>query len=170
MNKIIVEHSIVNIGTNKFINVPIILQVDGDNIIEVERSPINLPIELDTKISVYHPDGTYLAKVVGSRLFPTMDGKRAGVKILHPDKRTVLMLGNKTLAEIRHESAAAISMEVELFTPKGYLVSCKNTQPVEYFDTQNIKLNGVTLSGNTFIDLRIGIKIIGKETFIGSRD
>ena len=67
MNELIFTSApIVKLATNTFINVPIILQYEDIPLIQIIKTE---SAGFTTEIPIYHPDGTYLAKVVGSRLF-----------------------------------------------------------------------------------------------------
>lgn len=59
-------HPTVELATNRFINVPIILQYEDTPLIQVVKA---VSAGFTTEIPIYHSDGTYLAKVVGSRIF-----------------------------------------------------------------------------------------------------
>ncbi len=76
------------------------------------RRPCSAPI------TIHHSDGTYLAKVVGARLFDTPEAKKAGLVLKHPDKRTVCELSGKTLFEMERTDATALKTSAELFTPR----------------------------------------------------
>jgi hypothetical protein len=61
--------------------VPTILQYDDTPLIQVVRVA---EAGYTTEIPIYHSDGTYLAKVVGSQLYSTPEGQKAGVTLRHP--------------------------------------------------------------------------------------
>jgi len=123
MDKLIFTQSpAVTIATNTFINVPVILQYDETPLILIVQAQ---PAGYTTQIPIYHSDGTYLAKVIGSRLFPTPAGEKAGLKLEHPPKMTVCKLGDRTLFEIIREEAAALKTRAELHAPDGYFVKEK---------------------------------------------
>ena len=58
----------VTLATNNFINVPVILKFDDINLIELIKEE---KLGFTTQIPIYHPDGTYLAKVNGTRIYLT---------------------------------------------------------------------------------------------------
>lgn len=66
----------VTFATNKFINVPTILQLDETPLISVVKAQ---DLGFTSEIPIFHADGTYLAKVRGTRIFPTEEGKKAGI-------------------------------------------------------------------------------------------
>ena len=79
MNKLIYQNSpTVTFATNQFINVPIILQYDDTPLISILKEQ---SLGFTTEIPIYHPDGTYLAKVNGTRIFATEDGNKAGLEL-----------------------------------------------------------------------------------------
>src|SRR5438105_37861 len=84
------ETPAITVATNTFIEVPIVLQYDETPLIEVVREQ---NAGYCTSIPIYHSDGTYLAKVVGTRLFSTAAGEKAGVVLHHPQDATVCELG-----------------------------------------------------------------------------
>jgi hypothetical protein len=149
---------VVSLATNTFVNVPIVLQYESTPLIEIVKVQ---PAGFTTQIPIYHPDGTYLAKVVGSRLFLTGEGEKAGLTLTYPNKMTVCKLGNKTLFEIIREDAAALKTRAELYTPDGYFVKIAESPKPELFDSDgnSLKIQGIMMSGNSFANCRIGIWI-----------
>src|SRR5262249_8167695 len=91
-----------------------------------------------TRIPIYHADGTYLAKVVGSQLHLTKDGEKTGLRLLHPQGRTVCDLDGRTLFEIHRQEAAALKTHAELFTPDGYLVKCTDRSSRSLFSWRGL--------------------------------
>jgi len=152
------ESPAINIATNTFIGVPTILQFEDTPLIEVIKLQ---EAGYTTQISIYHPDGTYLAKVVGSRLFATEQGKKAGVTLEHPHRKTVCKLGDKVLFEIVREEAAALKTRAELYTPDGFFVKVSESpQPELYSDTGGaLQVQGITMTGNVLSGCPIGIWI-----------
>ena len=109
----------VTFATNIFVNVPIILQFDDTPLISIIKVQ---SLGYTTEIPIYHSDGTYLAKVNGTRIYPTKDGEKAGIVMEHPAHMTVCKMGNKTLLEIFHEKGGAFRTHAELYTPNGFFV------------------------------------------------
>ena len=149
---------IMSLATNIFVNVPIVLQYEDTPLIQIIKVQ---PAGFTTEIPIFHPDGTYLAKVVGSRLFLTKWGEKAGLSLTYPNKMTVCKLGNRTLFEISREEAAGLKTNAELFTPDGYFVKLTDSPEPVLIDTDgnSIKIQGVTMSRCTFQNCRIGIWI-----------
>ena len=159
MDKLIFTQSpAVTIATNTFINVPVILQYEDIPLIAIVKTQ---EAGFTTQIPIYHPDGTYLAKVVGPRLFATPAGEKAGLKIEHPSKMTVCKLGDRTLFEIIREKAAALKTRAELYTPDGYFVKVTDAPQVQLYNAAGsaLQIRGVTMTGCMFQSLRIGIWI-----------
>lgn len=157
MEKLIYQTApIVTMATNHFINVPIILQFDETPLISIINKE---SLGYTTEIPIFHQDGTYLAKVNGTRIYPTDDGKKAGIKMHYPKDMTVCEMDGKTLFEIYHEKGDAFRAHAELYTPTGYFVKSSDA-PIPVVinnDGQALKIGGTTMSGNTIKGLRIGI-------------
>jgi hypothetical protein len=159
MDKLIFTQSpAVTIATNTFINVPVILQYEDTPLISIVQAQ---PAGYTTQIPIYHPDGTYLAKAVGSRLFPTPAGEKAGLKLEHPPKMTVCKLGDRTLFEIIREEAAALKTRAELHAPDGYFVKVTDDPKVGLFTAAGnaLQVGGLTMIGCMVQSRRIGIWI-----------
>jgi hypothetical protein len=159
MDKLIFTQSpAVTIATNTFINVPVILQYEDTPLISIVQAQ---PAGYTTQIPIYHSDGTYLAKVVGSRLFPTPAGEKAGLKLEHPPKMTVCKLGDRILFEIIREEAAALKTRAELHAPDGYFVKVTDDPKVGLFTAAGnaLQVGGLTMIGCMVQSGRIGIWI-----------
>ncbi len=157
MDKLIFTSApVVTLAANTFINVPIILQYEDIPLIQIVKVQ---PAGFTTEIPIYHSDGTYLAKAVGSRLFMTQDGEKAGLSLSYPKKMTVCKLGEKVLFEIIREGAAALKTRAELFAPDGYFVKVADTPQPQLFNTSgnSLQIHGTTIIGNSFQNCRIGI-------------
>ena len=120
----------VTFATNTFLRVPVILQVDESPLIEVVQVE---QAGFTTKFHIYHPDGTDLAVAVGARLILTRDGKKAGVKMLHPAGKTVCELDGQTLFEMHRTEAAGLRTEAELYTPTGAFIRAPTAIPLAAF-------------------------------------
>jgi len=144
----------VTVATNKFIRVPIILQYESTPLIEVVTAH---KAGYTIQIPIYHPDGTYLAKAVGSRLFTTPAGDKANLILRYPQKGvTACELDGRTLFEIHRTAAAALNASAELHTPEGAFVKCSHDLTPQLF-FQNVQtplqVGGMTLMNNTFTRL-----------------
>ena len=130
MDALVYQNSaVVVIGTNAFVDVPVILQYEDTPLISVEK---RIRAGLGLAVPIYHRDGTYLAKVKGSRLFLTKAGKKAGVSLKHPKGATVCKLGSQTLFELKRQKPAAVRAAAELYTPDGSFVRCTGDEVFGY--------------------------------------
>jgi len=156
MEKLVFQsHPAVNFATNLFINCPIILQFDDDPLIEIVRIQ---NVGFSTSIPVYHADGTYLARVIGSQMHMTPEGKKAGIKLLHPQGMTVCSIGNQTLFEIARTDAAALKTAAELYTRTGYFVKYASSSPsLINPNGEPLQINGNTMLSNTISGCRVGV-------------
>ena len=156
MEKLVFQrHPVVNFATNLFINCPVILQFDDDPLIEIVRIQ---NIGFSTSIPIYHSDGTYLARVIGSQMHMTPEGKKAGVELAHPQGMTVCTMGNQTLFEITRTEAAALKTAAELYTRTGYFVKSVNTSPsLLRPNGEPLQIHGITMHSNTISGCRVGV-------------
>ncbi len=157
MKKLIYQSSpIVTLATNNFINIPVIFQYEKTPLIEIvyEQS-----IGYTSKIPIYHPDGTYLAKVNGTRVYPTEDGKKAGITMNEYSDQWICKMDDKTIFEVHHQKGDSFKLFAELYTPDGCFVKFEdNPKPSLINITGNdINVGGVSMSGCTFNNLQIGI-------------
>lgn len=149
---------IVTLATNTFIEVPIILKYEDLNLIEIIKE---LGLNFELQIPIFHPDGTYLAKVKGNRIFPTEEGKKAGLTL---DKRlgiTACQMNKKTLFEIHHLTGESFKAYAELYTNDGFFVKCTDSPTPEIIDTSGdaLRIGGVTMMNNTFRGCKVGVWI-----------
>jgi hypothetical protein len=145
-------------ATNTFHNVPIILQVDDTPLISVVR---NEQLAYETEIPIYHSDGTYLAKVRGTRIFPTELGRKAGLELRRLQGVTVCELAGRTAFEVVHAQGDAFRIHAELHTPTGYFVKCAEGASLLQSANQPLQLGTLTMSGNMFVGCRIGVWMRG---------
>jgi len=146
----------VTLATNTFINVPIILQFDDTPLISIVKKQ---SLGFTTEIPIYHPDGTYLAKVNGTRIYPTKEGEKAGIVMEYPAHMTVCKMGTKTLFEIYHEAGDAFRTHAELYTPNGFFVKTSDAPMPQVVSKtgEALQIGGIVMSHNIFANLRIGI-------------
>lgn len=146
----------VTFATNTFINVPTILQFDNTPLVSVVREAT---LGYTTEVRIYHADGTYLTKVRGTRVFPTKEGEAAGVAIRQLPNLWVCTVSGRTAFEIHQQAGDAFRMHAELNTPTGYLVRVDNSPTPQLYSAsgQALQVGGVTLIGNVFQDVRIGV-------------
>jgi hypothetical protein len=150
------ESPIVHLASNTFVEVPTVLKYEDVPLIQVVRTA---KAGFTTEIPIYHSDGTYLAKVVGSQIYATDDGKKAGVTLRHPEHATICELNGKPIFEIIREEAAALRTQAELYTPDGSFIKCAEdlTGYVLGPDQDRLQIHGVTIMDCSFRGYRIGI-------------
>jgi hypothetical protein len=150
------ETLVVRLASNTFVEVPTVLQYEDTPLIQVVRTA---KAGFTTEIPIYHSDGTYLAKVVGSQIYATDDGKKAGVTLRHPGHATICELDGKPIFEIIREEAAALRTQGELYTPDGSFIKCaKNLTGYVLSPNQDrLQIRGVTMMRCTFERHKIGI-------------
>jgi hypothetical protein len=147
------------VATNTFINVPVVLKYEDTPLIEVVEVMAKHAISFTTQVSIYHPDGTYLAKVRGNRVYPTEAGKKADIKVGDTPGRFICSLGNRVVFELSHGVGDAFKADAELYAPDRYLVRCSDApMPVLFSPSGHaIQVGGAMLSGNVFANLTVGI-------------
>jgi hypothetical protein len=156
---LVFQHApVIEIASNRFINVPVILQYDQTPLIEVVHE---VAAGYKIQIPIFHQDGTYLAKVVGSRIFPTPEGTKAGVRLRHPDKRTICEIDGRTVFELSRSEAAALHTQAELFTNDGSFIKCSSLEIAGYVMPSNtpLRMAGFVMMDCAFENLPIGILI-----------
>ncbi len=112
-------------------------------------------------IPIYHNDGTKLAIAKGSALYLTSEGKKAGLVMDHPDKRTVCRLGQRTLFEIVRTHAASLKMTAELFASDGVFFKWS---PESFAFTEQLLSGPLASITNCKFNIDIGIQI-GPTTY-----
>lgn len=151
---VFVTSPVVHFASNRFINVPVILQYADTPLIEVVRG-------LDTyepRTNLYSSDGTQIAVVKGARLFLTREGEKAGLVIRHPDRMTVCELKGQPLIELRRQGAAAVSIDAELYTPDGAFVRCRGrVEGQVQASSRGISAGPLFMSGCQFAGCDVGV-------------
>ena len=144
------------VATNTFINVPTILKYENTPLIEVIKEQ---EIGFTTQIPIYHPDGTYLAKVKGNRVYPTEAGKKANIEIRDTYGKFICSLEKKVMFELSHGVGDAFKADAELYAPDGCFIKCSDSPTPELFDVKGnaIKAGGITMMGNVVKDYSVGI-------------
>ena len=147
---------IVTFMTNRFINVPVILKHEDTNLIEIVKE---IGVGFTTHIPIYHPDGTYLAKVTGNRIYPTDAGKKSGISIDKLHGVWVCKMGTQNLFEISQQTGESFKLQAELYTPNGYFIKCQDKAVPDLLDKTGkpLTIGGMTLIGNTIQNVRIGV-------------
>lgn len=145
----------VQFAGNTFIDVPTLLQFDETPIVEVVKTA---DLESTTAFSIYSSDGVYLAKAVGSRLFRTSDGKKAGVTMRYTPNLNSAQINGKTIFEVRREGPAALAIQAELYAPTGVFV--RTSRDIPFTATKRgLELGRVLVFGNLFKNVPVGCRI-----------
>ncbi len=146
---------IIELCTNRFINVPIVLKYDDTPLISVTQTK---KAGFATEFAIYNSDGVYIAKVKGSL---TEDGKKSNFSLRQPPNMTVCELGEQTLFEIHRDKAAALRTHAELYTPDGNFLKCLDNPKPELIKPagDHLQVGGMIMSGNLISDCSVGIWI-----------
>jgi hypothetical protein len=143
------------LSTNIFERVPIILKYEDINLIEVVRE---YRVGYTTEIPIYHPDGTFLTKIVGNRMRVNLLAKKAGVEIVQHPNLWVCTMNGKTLFEIRQKSPDFFKTTAELYANDGFFVKVDSSMTVNALQNNNpLVIGHCTMMGNTFTGMKIGI-------------
>lgn len=132
----------VSMGSNTFIDVPVILKYDNLNMIEIIKEP---GFGYTTQIPIFDAEGTYLATAKGSSLITTDESEIGDLKLDHNQDSTTCTLDGKTLFTITRNDGDSFNIKAELFTPEGYCVKYISDETPELFDKQGyeVRLGGV---------------------------
>jgi len=148
--------AVISYGGNRFINVPTILQVDGVSLIETVR---NNEISRTTRFKVYHGDGVLLATVVGTCLFCTEEGMKAGLEMRYPSRATVCIIDGRIVFEVRRIAAAVLSITAELFSPAGLLIRSTSTVPFAIFGPDGTQLAATAVTDKRIRKTQLGYSV-----------
>jgi len=149
----------VEFAGNTFIDVPIILQYDDKPLITVANHE---KADFITQFEIYNKDGVYIAKVKGTQIYLTDEGKRVNIKMKHPNKMTICELDNQTLFEIHRKGPASLKLEAELYTPDGrFMKKDSNGIPSSLLNNNGdiIKLGKTIAINCKFVRCDIGLHI-----------
>ena len=132
----------VTMGSNSFIDVPVILKYDNLNMIEIIKEP---GFGYTTQIPIFDAEGTYLATAKGSTLVTTDESEIGDLALAQNGDSTICTLDGKTLFEIVREEGDEFLIKAELFTPEGYSIKYISDETPELFDKQGyeVRLGGV---------------------------
>lgn len=146
----------VTFASNTFVNVPTILQFDDTPLVSVVKEA---DLGFTSEIPIYHSDGTYLAKVRGTRVYPAQSGAKAGVEVRQLPGIWVCEVDGRTAFEIRQEAGDAFHTQAELYTPEGFFVKVTDAPNPQLYDPSGgaLSVGGVTMIGNVFQNLQIGV-------------
>ena len=157
MERLIYQNSpVVTFASNIFINVPIIFQYENTPLISVVREQ---HLGYTTEIPIYNQDGVYLAKIKGTRVYPTKEGEKAGVSMRKLPTMTICEMNKKTLFEIQHQQGDSFKISAELYTPTGLFVKSTDIPEITAIDQngESLQIGGLTMTNCTFSGLRIGL-------------
>lgn len=147
----------VVIATNTFRNVPTILQYEETPLIEVGKFA---EAGYTTRFSIFHNDGTKIAVVDGSRIRLTPEGDKANIRRREEQNLVVCELDGKPIIEMRHTSPHSLRGWAELHAPGGVFIKALDAGVTGIRqDGSAITLGGMTMTGCTFINNRIGIHV-----------
>ena len=153
------ETTAVWCATNIFVNVPIILQYEDTPLIKVVQAET---VGKTTEFSIYHSDGTLLAKLKGARLFLTPEGEKAGLVVRHPPDMAVCEMNGKEIIELKRIGAAAIATQAELYTPNGAFVKCRNSESTIEFSAkagEPLRVGAISILYSSFTGCDIGVLV-----------
>ena len=132
----------VTFASNTFVNVPTILQFDDTPLVSVVREE---HLGFTTEIPIYDQSGVYLAKVRGTRVYSTPEGKEAGVRIRQLPELWICEVDDRTAFEIRQQPGNAFRTDAELYTPTGHFLKVSDSPTPEVVDASG---NALTVGGN----------------------
>lgn len=112
-------------GTNSFVNVHTILQYEHTPLIEIVK---NETLQLTTQVSVYRSDGTYLAKIKGSRIQFAASSEKANLIMDSLTDRRICRLDNRVIFELRRVGKLW-EIDAELYAPDSTLISGRANEP-----------------------------------------
>lgn len=147
----------VEFATNTFIDVPVILQVEDQPLIEVFQA---VPAGYTTRFRIFNDSGDLLAAVEGSRLIRAEAGKTVGLEVRHEALRTVCSMDGNELFEVSRIGAAALRTAAELYAPDGRFIIGRDGLDV-WDSPDGLKVGSATLLNSTIQESRIGILVDG---------
>lgn len=132
----------VTMGSNTFIEVPIILKYDNLNMIEIIKEA---GFGYTTQIPIFDAEGTYLATAKGSSLITTDESAIGDLTLDHTGDITTCTLDGKMLFEITRSNGDEFLIKADLFTPEGYSIKYISDETPELFDKQGseVRLGGI---------------------------
>lgn len=148
----------ITIATNTFIDVPVVLQIDDVNIIEMVQ---DVDLGYTTLMSIFSADGFEIAKIKGTRIYPTEAGKEYGLVIDKNHDTWVGKMGNTTIFENKVQNGEAFKMQAELYSPSGYLFKSTDYDGL-LLNQEGIQIANVLFKGNTISGARVGISMYTK--------
>lgn len=152
----------IEIASNKFTNIPVILKYNEINLIEVISEKEGFQQVYNISVLIYQPNGIYLGKVIGSRIFMTAEGLKSGLILESYDKKSICKLGNEKLFEINY-IGSIVTIDVELWTPDGYMIKTSNLHhdKIKLFDVNftRVKTEEIPKTHSNFRWGNVGIHL-----------
>lgn len=136
---------VIVLGTNKFIDVPVILKYEDTVLTEMVKE---VDLGYTTEFTIYHNDGTGLAKVKGTRIYPIREGADPGIKVVKHADTWELLLADRTIIEVQHTADGAFRFFGELHTPDGNLLGLKVVPEMNI----NVTAGGIQFAGGMYAD------------------
>jgi hypothetical protein len=88
----------------------------------------------------------------------TGQGKKAGIKLSHPQGMTVCTLENQTIFEIKITQPNALKASAELYTPTCFFIKYMNASAsLARPNGEPLQLNCTSITRNTFDGYKIGV-------------
>ncbi len=153
----------VTMGSNTFIDVPVILRYDHLNLIEIINEP---GFGYTTQIPIFDAEGNYLATAKGSSLIKSDEADISDLELVCDDNKTTCSLDGKTLFEITREDGDSFEIKAELYTPEGYCVKYISDETPELFDKQGyeVRLGGLLRDESAIEGCHVGFWITQNGT------
>lgn len=159
------EHPVVEVGTNKFVNCPVILQYNDIPLLEVGKF---VDAGYTIRFPVYNESGIKIGKVVGSQFYPTEEAEQARIQVRHEPNLTAFHLDGKPILELHRKGAAALHGWAELYAPGGVLIRATTEHAYELLRNDSpLKIRSVLFQDNTFDGVKIGIKYTDDSIHVG---
>lgn len=153
----------VELGGNRFIKVPTIIQWEDEPILQVGKY---VEAGYSTKLRVFHSDGTHVATVNGSQVWLTDGGRKADVNMRSEDVGclTVCELEGKTILEMRRKNAGQLKGWAELYAPEGVLIKATDRETAAMLGNGTaLQIGGGSIRNGRFEGHEIGIHITKKD-------
>lgn len=158
-------HPDVQIGSNTFKNVPIILQFEDTPLLEVGKF---VEAGYQTRFSVFNADGIHVAVVVGSQIRLTKEGKNARITQRFEPNLTVCELEGKPILEMKRIGAIALKGWAELYTPTGALIKVHDSGVSGLLKGGgSLVVGGICMEDSILENFKIGVQIKSGVVYFG---
>jgi hypothetical protein len=159
----------VEIGTNKFINVPTIIQWEDVPLLQVGQF---IEAGYTTKLRVFHNDGTHIADVNGSQVYSTSAGVKAAVSCRTEDGGllTVCEVEGKPIFELRRRNPGQLKGWAEIHAPEGVLIKVTDAETAALLgDGTALQVGGLAIRDGRFDGHEIGIHVTKQGIAFGGK-